>query len=362
MILRYGVFTIVLVIAVAVSVAMKGPRSTGQNWQSEDHAKYLKFSHTFHVKEQGVACEDCHYNAKTSKVSSDNLIGDHKSCESCHEEQINPPEGRVNSDCGFCHTNPDDIVPIPNPEREIIFSHEQHTTQDTIKCEMCHAGVDNATYVTELNMPSMPTCMNCHTTRSVSTECAECHTDFAGLIPEDHLVAEFRKDHKRLTRIASIDVSCATCHTESFCQDCHTGAEPRGFGSFRDLMAEPFPRMPKRDTPRESKLQQVHDLNYRFTHSIDVKSKRIECTSCHEQETFCVTCHGAGGNITQERIKPPWHVSGPSFAPLPTQRGSGGGTHAELARRDLETCVACHDVEGADPTCLRCHTESGGIR
>lgn len=35
--------------------------------------------------------------------------------------------------------------------------------------------------------------------------------------------------------------------------------------------------------------------------------------------------------------------------------GTGGGEHAKLARRDIESCIACHDVQGADPTCTGCH-------
>ena len=41
--------------------------------------------------------------------------------------------------------------------------------------------------------------------------------------------------------------------------------------------------------------------------------------------------------------------------------GSGGGDHARLARRDIERCAACHDVQGADPNCILCHTDPDGI-
>jgi hypothetical protein len=41
-------------------------------------------------------------------------------------------------------------------------------------------------------------------------------------------------------------------------------------------------------------------------------------------------------------------------------KGSGGGLHAKLAERDIEYCASCHDVEGADPVCMMCHTEKIG--
>ena len=51
---------------------------------------------------------------------------------------------------------------------------------------------------------------------------------------------------------------------------------------------------------------------------------------------------------------------GPDFKTIGV--GSGGGEHAILARRDLESCTACHDVQGADPSCITCHLDSDGIQ
>jgi hypothetical protein len=344
-------FAAVVIALLAVSLAMKEPPAAGAG-HTVDHSKYLKFSHTLHVKDQGVACEDCHHDAKKSARSSDNILGDHESCKSCHEEKIS-------SDCAFCHTHPDEIVPIPLPDRALIFSHELHISTHSLKCETCHQELDTVTVASEENLPGMKLCIDCHGARRVSTNCESCHTDLAGLIPADHLAGDFKRDHSQRTRLGGVDVSCSMCHTESFCQDCHTGAELHGFKSTRDLMADPATRMPLRDTPRESKLQNVHDLNYRFTHSIDAKSRRTDCFACHEQQIFCTPCHEAGGNIDQKKIKPESHLA-PGFTTI--GKGSGGGRHAELARRDIETCISCHDVQGGDPTCMLCHTEGGAVR
>ena len=43
-------------------------------------------------------------------------------------------------------------------------------------------------------------------------------------------------------------------------------------------------------------------------------------------------------------------------------QSSGGGVHADIARRDLESCAACHDTQGADPNCIMCHTDNDGIK
>lgn len=350
MIRRYFIFGLVLLATVVIAAAMRGPLQ--KKSFSEDHSKYLKFSHKFHVQEQGIACEDCHTTVKSSKFSSDNLLGDHASCQSCHEEQ-------VSSNCSYCHTNPDNIIAIPKVERELTFSHEQHIAKD-IACVTCHTGIDETELASAKNMPAMTQCVTCHSEKKVSTNCETCHTNFTSLVPDDHLVANFKKSHKELTRVAMMGVACATCHTsESFCQDCHTGAELSGFGLKRDLMTNPSPRTSTKDSPKQLRLQQVHVLNYRFAHGIDAKSRLTDCVSCHETQTFCVSCHQSGGNVTQFKIKPDNHkVAG--FTTI--GRGSGGGLHAELARRDIENCISCHDVQGNDPTCFTCHTERGTVR
>ena len=347
---RYVIFVLSLIAMAVTAVAMKEPLTQWQNEQ--DRSKAIKFSHAFHVKDQGIACEDCHIAAKGSKQSPDNLLGNHESCKSCHEEQLS-------GNCGFCHVDPENIIGFQNPERDLIFSHELHTTKQGFKCETCHNGLDSVTYATDKNMPSMTLCMTCHTDRKISMNCETCHQNFAALVPLDHLTGDFRKDHKKLTRLGVLDVSCATCHSENFCQDCHAGTELRRFGAMRDLMVDPSPRGSTKDSPKQLRLQQVHDLNYRFTHGIDAKARVLDCSSCHEQQTFCVTCHEVGGNITQQKIKPDNHNE-PGFKTI--GKGSGGGRHAELARRDIEYCMSCHDVAGKDPTCMMCHTENGGVR
>ena len=77
-------------------------------------------------------------------------------------------------------------------------------------------------------------------------------------------------------------------------------------------------------------------------------------------ETFCVECHQSenedfafGGIVPASHLKTTFKTIGV---------GSGGGDHATLAKRDIERCMACHDVNGADPTCITCHFDADGIK
>ena len=333
--------------AVAAPSAGPGDRQSIQ--------KSVRFSHANHVTERGIACADCHTAATESESSSDRLIPDHQSCETCHGDAIE-------SDCAYCHTNPDQIEPMVLPPVEVIFSHKKHASTAGIACETCHGGItdpdpaDTATggppQMTAAHMPSMPTCVDCHSAKQVSVNCETCHSNFTDLIPESHLVSGYGKEHRRPVRLGAMDVSCGTCHTESFCQDCHTGDQLRGFGGTRGLMTVPGARQSLRDSPDELRLQAAHDLNYRFTHSIDARNRMIDCSGCHDRQTFCADCHQNGGIITEGKIKPQSHFEA---GWIMIGSGSGGGRHAQMGRRDIESCVSCHDVEGQDPACGLCH-------
>jgi hypothetical protein len=63
--------------------------------------------------------------------------------------------------------------------------------------------------------------------------------------------------------------------------------------------------------------------------------------------------------VNQGAFKPASHDD-PAFKTFGV--GSGGGNHAALAKRDIESCASFHDPQGADPTCIVCHVDSDGIK
>jgi c(7)-type cytochrome triheme protein len=345
--------TLFLVIATGILVtAAVALRPTGTvGWPDLDDSKHLKFSHKTHLEGAGISCETCHPNATTSKAVSDNLRSVHDNCVTCHEEQIN-------NQCDFCHKDPENIQAEPPHIRQLRFSHEQHLGMSGVQCTTCHANLSTADYAGPANMPSMATCATCHNDRKASNACESCHTNLTALIPRDHLEPGFKKDHKNLTRLGGMDASCSTCHTQDFCGECHTPGSVIQFGT-SPLMSDPKPRLFPGTSVPQTALQRAHDVNYRFTHGIDAKSKQSDCYSCHSAREFCTECHQTGDNITNSAVKPAWHL-GADFATIGV--GSGGGRHAQLARRDIESCMSCHDTRSGDPTCITCHADGDGIR
>ena len=160
-------------------------------------------------------------------------------------------------------------------------------------CADCHGSASAPV------IPSHETCRGCHPTASGLGDCGVCHAAGEPIVPADH-VPQWLAYHP-------VDAGwdqdrCTECHTQSDCQECHSGDNVR---------------------PR------THALDFAFTHALVARSNEAQCTSCHQDAGFCSSCHLA------ERILPQNHSRGDWVF------GRGGGRHAEEARFDLESCIAC---------------------
>jgi len=150
------------------------------------------------------------------------------------------------------------------------------------------------------------------------------------------------------------------CHQEQTCQDCHTATNVITENNTVSQFFQPYSPSKIKNGVKQQQISRVHELNFRLTHGIEARGKTAECESCHQVQTFCANCHGSNNeDFALGGIVPTSHLK-PNFKTLGV--GSGGGLHATLARRDIETCAACHDVQGADPTCITCHLDSDGIK
>ena len=267
----------------------------------------LKFDHKAHVVERDMQCVDCH-NVSESKLSSDTNLPGHDECSDCHSLDDAP------DDCALCHLNPDDPIGIESSARELIFSHAAHIkAQTSADCLSCHTGVNQTSgKLGANNYPVMDKCFECHDGVTANSECDVCHSRPAEMSALVH-PPDWKHEHKYS---ANAGQNCGSCHhAESFCADCHAG---------------------------DNLVENVHDLNYRYTHGIDAKNKNHDCQSCHDIDTFCSTCH-------QDDSKPLNHtLAGWQTAPY---------FHAEEARNDIESCAACHS--GDLTICARCHREGG---
>jgi c(7)-type cytochrome triheme protein len=316
-----------------------------------DNSKLIKFSHEFHA--DLAECADCHTGAAASTTLDMRFMPNHDDCSACHDVEDT-------DNCVTCHYE-DVYEPLIQKKSELFFNHKFHFEDQKIECESCHKGFKQVDYSSELSNPNplMEDCYSCHNDKTIAAnDCESCHKSTADLIPQNHKSSMFITAHK--FQATAFDANCVMCHDKNnSCEDCHAGGSMlTGQNTSRDFY-QPYSPSTFIDGAKQQKINRVHELNYRFVHGIDAKGKTNDCQSCHQVETFCASCHQSESNdFALGGILPASHLKNNFFTIGP---GSGGGDHALLARRDIESCASCHDVQGADPTCITCHLDSDGI-
>ncbi len=268
------------------------------------------FDHKKHVKEFGLDCAHCH-TASASEKAADLILPKEEVCLACHNGQV------ASKECALCHRDPKNPKTYPPLERKILFSHKSHL-EKSIDCLTCHPGSENRVILTAEQMPDMAACFACHDGSSLDSECELCHSDAKTVRRLMH-PADYLHAHKLA---AGLDATaCASCHRqEESCLSCHRG---------------------------DNLLGSTHPVNYLYSHPIDVRFKRIQCQSCHETESFCVACHQT------EAVQPLSH----SASNWTVAIFGGKSRHALEARRDMEYCLSCHQME--EPSCasIGCHAD-----
>jgi len=292
----------------------------------------LKISHKIHLAIPNVNCATCHEGTDTSVSSSDVLLPPRNVCLTCHNSD-SPELDRIVS------------IKFILDEPELNFNHKYHTVTRQLPCLVCHVNVKDVDFLTKANMPPMTTCFNCHNDKVAPSDCSWCHISEDELRPEFHTVDWIHKHPIKFNSgVWKPEENCLMCHQENWCQDCHVGSQ---LAKSSSKSVAPFYQPTERGKKPQS-IGRVHSLNYRFLHPIEAKGKDRFCSTCHDFTEFCVDCHIDDEN----QFIPKWH-QGSDWAPSIML----GGRHADFARRDLERCMGCHDVQGQATTCLRCHID-----
>lgn len=323
--------------------------------QVYDNSKVIKFDHKLHVTDAGIKCEDCHKTAVKSISAKDNLNPKKEDCSVCHDV-------KDEKNCKLCHYDTK-YKKLKATDRQLIFPHKYHIETEKKQCTDCHYGLDKVKFSKETatGFPSMETCYSCHDGQKSRNNCEGCHTNLTTRIPKDHKQPNFLNEHKLVFGISTnTNNNCMMCHSDNFCQVCHSPSNYSGNNTKENFYVPYYTKEGATRIDRASlqKLTTVHDINYKFTHGLDARQRSFECKTCHEPSNFCASCHQNGGDLLTG-IAPQSHLQ-PNFTTIGVN--TGGGLHSELARKDIESCQSCHDVEGRDPTCVKCHFDNDGVK
>lgn len=264
-------------------------------------------------------------------------------CASCHASQIAaapPPTLRV-VDCRECHEARQQRAAFGSiaaaARRGIRFDHTPHLELAEIsgQCVRCHGGVADSSQET---MPKMEVCLECHEAEFQQARCTPCHdaAHLPSLVPKSFMRHDAAWGRSHALPASRAPMICGECHSETWCSDCHDAN--RGLS-------------PELREPEAIERGHVHRGDFMVRHAIEARQDGVRCLSCHSPPS-CDGCHVERG-VSAARVG----------AQSPHAPGWVGGSaskasHGRAARRDLVTCMACHD-QGPATNCIQCHRVGG---
>jgi len=158
--------------------------------------KSVTFSHKTHTMDAGLSCDDCHdelfeMEAGAAEDYDDftmESLYDGNYCGACHDGSS---AFASDTQCGSCHTVPEETIIWTKPVKSVIFEHATHTEEMGLDCESCHddlfvmrAGA--AEEEDDFTMESLYAgnyCGACHdgsTAFASDTRCTSCHIGVRG--------------------------------------------------------------------------------------------------------------------------------------------------------------------------------------
>ncbi len=325
-------------------------------WAGSPRPAPPAFDHAVHTPLFPGSCTTCHLGAAEPGAP---FWPNAASCTACHDGAVKPriewiPPG----------------APAPSNLR---FTHERHTvaTADSVGCVQCHTLADSGRSVFRRLVSQ---CIGCHQPGGehlsvANDQCATCHLPLAEAtrlsrsdvarfsVPTWHRTPGFGlAGHAELAAVRGPDgrmtvaASCATCHAQNFCINCHVNAPeiPAIRALARDerslVHGFTFAAPPSHSAP-----------NFVAVHGKEALRNATTCATCHTQPS-CATCH-VGATLPKPVTA--MHQPGPGRAPgaqlkrhpplshVATFR-EGHGREASAAPR---ACATCH----MQTDCLSCH-------
>jgi Cytochrome c7 and related cytochrome c len=298
-------------------------------------ADEILFPHARHAK-AGVECITCHDGVWDETALGKPQLPPEAKCLECHKAK------KESRDCNFCHSEPQLAAAWPTPEPHLKFNHSKHIDLVKEDCKVCHIQLSEPR-ADKAPVEGHGACLSCHEgphpAQFAQARCDTCHVDLKRYpmkpVVELSHQGDFVKNHAIAARAAG--QSCAACHEQNFCLDCHTTVTALG-----------PPGLMQPDRPDRNF---IHRNDWLSHHPIDAAADPASCRSCHAPRS-CDACHnslnvGAAGSNPRNPHPPGWSA-----------RGFGVAFHGDAARRDINSCASCHD-QGAQSNCVTCHKVGG---
>ncbi|HZX64983.1 MAG TPA: cytochrome c3 family protein [Myxococcales bacterium] len=291
----------------------------------------ILFPHARHKKAE-VDCLTCHEPIYDAKTLSGQFLPKEAKCLECHKQK------KADGQCNFCHLDVKYAATWTPREPRLNFDHAAHIERVKEDCSQCHTRLDEPRQHGPITA-GHAACMKCHNHADnfENAQCATCHKDLAAYasMPSETVThqGDWLRRHPSVAR--SAQQTCATCHDQNFCLDCH--AKTTAVPIEVKLVDRPDRRF-------------IHREDFLGRHSVEVRADPAQCQRCHSV-SFCESCHSRSRvSAANSTVNP--HPSGWAIP------GTGTAFHGDAARRDILNCASCHD-QGAQSICVTCHRSGG---
>jgi hypothetical protein len=291
------------------------------------------------------------------------------SCTSCHLISVHEGGGFLPAptSCAACHdgkiqrTVEWNGAPAPHPV-EMSFVHSEHPK--VTECLSCHGEPGGKWMSVKRAEPAG--CLSCHGVGAdhlaqPDSMCGFCHYPLAEAsarvttvavgkypAPPSHAAADFGAGGRHAALARAGGQSCATCHAQDFCAQCHLDAANvtsiRALGTDQRALAIMVTRSGPASHTRK---------DFERAHGGEARRSIQSCATCHTQPN-CTACHidlPRGATALSAHDPRPSSASGRHPPPASHLASDWESTHGGLASARPQNCSTCH----ARSQCLECH-------
>lgn len=289
----------------------------------------LNFSHNQHVKENGMACKDCHGLATQGRF----VMPGHKACTECHGDWI---ETKMigKKTCGMCHLVKDlQALALKEPVKPVNLADRVfiHTLALSNRCNECHGQLMDAKLKNVPDMTHRAKVQLRDQAHRWGLDCKSCHLNLDQQTQPASHSQNWTRRHGVLG--SQGDNVCGVCHRAESCRECHQTTMPESHNNLWRLK----------------------------THGIRAAWDRSRCAVCHEQDS-CIACHSA---TKPQSHNAGWkdshcfgcHVSASTGSGCTVCHETSIGSHPNPhpAGWVNQHCVSCHPGSPATEQCKVCH-------
>ncbi len=310
--------------------------------QTDNPRDHLIFSHKKHVVDESVACGDCHANIKASEsLTTARDIPAEKTCLECHDKADNCKQCHANPKMPATWRQDDRLGGL-RFSHKAHAARALPGEATPVACDVCHGDIKDAEKASASKRPPMfAACGQCHQRDFRRDDCARCHeagTPYGRMGSDifDHGGGNWLRRHG--TAAKGAEPVCAHCHKQDSCSECHSrsnlplrpalqrwdrpdaNAQHRGDWTTRHTIEARLDGKSCASCHEQSTCQDCHlrsgvgsigKANLRTPHPAQwLKRGGAEfhgsaawrdpagCASCHDRGTAsnCVDCHKVGGS------------------------------------------------------------------